>query len=78
MNRFALALYARLLEPLLLGLLLVLSIFGSWKGTAVRDDYAWFIGAIVAIYAFLVQGRIAELRSDVRDLRLRVRKLEEP
>lgn len=78
MTRFVLALYSRLLEPLLLGLLLVLSIFGSWRGTAVRDDYAWFIGAIVAIYAFLVQGRIAELRSEVLDLRLRVDKSERP
>lgn len=57
-----------LLWPLLCGGLVVGILFGSYRGTAVRDDFTWMLGGLVAIVLSLLLNRLARLEQRVDEL----------
>ena len=48
-------------KPTALAGALVWAIFGTYKGTAVQDDYTWIIGAIVLVGGIVLQSRILKM-----------------
>ncbi len=55
--------------PILLGLLVTWTIFGTYRGTGVRDDYTWMIGVIVAAVGVHLQLRLARLQRNLESLK---------
>jgi len=58
--------------PALFAGLLVWAIFGTYRGSAVQDDYAWIIGAVVFVGGILLQSRLWKLREQLEALEKRI------
>ncbi len=54
--------------PALLAGALIWAIFGTYRGTAVQDDFTWIIGAIVFLGGIVLQYRILKLGDRVEAL----------